>query len=145
MNPSGMPPLRQPDSRDGKYELGGSLPEQVQDDLKPPDWLEPGEKKYFREVVSQQLLAGVGMRAVDAENYGRYVRYCFMARAESDPIQRLAIGRAINSLAMILCIGEYPRQRIGLRGKADPPPMPKSAAQKGKLAMMLAKKNGTER
>lgn len=76
------------------------------------------------------------MRSVDAENYGRYVRLCFQARKAKDTREMLAIGRGIDQLSALLCIGEYPRQRVGIRGKKP--------AQKGKLALMLAKKNGTD-
>ena len=128
-------PITQPDSQRGARENGGSMPEFIQEELLPPSWLTKAEKEYFLEVVGNQRSAGVGMRAVDAENYGRYVRYCFHLRKEKDARQALAIGRGIDQLCGVLCIGEYPRQRVGIRGK--------KAAVQGKLAVMLAKKNGT--
>jgi hypothetical protein len=111
------------------------MPEFVQEELVAPSWLTKAEKEYFAEVIENQRAAGVGMRKVDAENYGRYVRYCFQLRKEKDPRQALAIGRGIDQLCGVLCIGEYPRQRVGIRGK--------KADTKGKLAIMIAKKNGT--
>ena len=128
-------PLPQPDSRRGTTENGGSMPEFIQENLAAPSWLTKPEREYFAEVIENQRSAGVGMRAVDAENYARYVRYCFQLRKEKDARQCLAIGRGIDQLCGVLCIGEYPRQRVGIRGK--------KAAVKGKLAVMLAKKNGT--
>jgi hypothetical protein len=110
-------------------------PEFIQEDLAPPAWLTKPEREYFQQVVDQQRSAGVGMRAVDAENYGRYVRMCFQARKCKDTRELLAIGRGIDQLSALLCIGEYPRQRVGIRGKKP--------AAKGKLAVMMAKKNGT--
>lgn len=111
------------------------MPDFVQEELTAPSWLTKAEREYFGEVIDQQRAAGVGMRKVDAENYGRYVRMCFMQRKEKDPRQALAIGRGIDQLCGVLCIGEYPRQRIGIRGKKP--------QEKGKLAIMMAKKNGT--
>jgi hypothetical protein len=130
-------PLPQPDSQRGIRENGGALPEFVQEELIAPSWLTKAEKEYFAEVVENQRAAGVGMRKVDAENYGRYVRMCFMQRKEKDPRQALAIGRGIDQLCGVLCIGEYPRQRVGIRGK--------KADTKGKLARLIEmkQKNGT--
>lgn len=128
-------PLPQPDSRRGIAENGGTAPEPIQDVVNPPSWLTKPEREYFAEVIDLQRAAGVGIRTVDAEQYGRYVRMCFMQRKEKDHREYLAIGRGIDQLCGVLCIGEYPRQRVGIRGK--------KAAVKGKLALMLSKKNGT--
>lgn len=125
-------PIRQHDSQRGS----GVQPEFIQEDLTAPSWLNKAERAYFDEVVSQQRSAGVGMRSVDAENYARYVRLAFQQRkANLPPRDLLAIGRGIDQLCGMLCIGEYARQRVGIRGKKP--------AVKGKLALMLAKKNGT--
>lgn len=131
-----MPTLRQPDSKRGLAEEWTAKPEFIQEDVAPPQWLSKQEREFFQQVIDQQRSAGVGMRAVDAENYGRYVRLCFQARKTKDTRELLAIGRGIDQLSALLCIGEYPRQRVGVRGKKP--------AVKGKLAVMMAKKNGTE-
>jgi len=124
-------PIQQFDSKRGS----GIAPEFIQEPLTAPSWLTKAEREYFAEVVDQQRAAGVGMRAVDAENYARYVRLSFQQRKAKDSRELLAIGRGIDQLCGMLCIGEYARQRVGIRGKAP--------AAKGKLALMLERKNGT--
>jgi hypothetical protein len=132
MNSTG--PLRQPDSQRGQKELGGAI-EFIQEPLSPPSWLNKKERDEFNALIDKQRAAGVGMRSVDAESYGNYVRMMFDFRAAKDPRERLAIRRGMDALGMVLCIGEYPRQRVGIRGK--------KAQQKGKLALMLERRNGT--
>ena len=126
-------PIRQFDSHRGS----GVAPEFIQEPLNAPLWLSKAERAYFDEVVTQQRSAGVGMRAVDAENFARYVRLIFQQRKAKDSRELLAIGRGIDQLCGMLCIGEYARQRVGIRGKQP--------AQKGKIAEMIAAKNGTNR
>ena len=116
-------------------EIGGSI-EFIQEPLHAPSWLTKAEREYFAEVVEQQRAAGVGMRSVDAENYARYVRLSFQQRKAKDSRELLAIGRGLDQLCGMLCIGEYARQRVGIRGKKP--------AAKGKLAVMMARKNGTD-
>ena len=77
------------------------------------------------------------MRAIDAENYARYVRLSFQQRKAKDSRELLAIGRGIDQLCGMLCIGEYARQRVGIRGKKP--------SAKGNLSVMMAEKNGTSR
>lgn len=125
-------PLRQPDSQRGSKEFGGSI-EYIQEPLVAPSWLTKAERQFFEEFVEQQRSAGVGMRAADAENYARYVRFIFMQRKAKDPRELLAIGRGIDQLCGMLCIGEYARQRVGIRGKAK--------KVKGTLHMMLEQRN----
>jgi len=127
-------PLRQPDSQRGSKEFGGSI-EFIQEPLIAPSWLTKAERQYFDEFVEQQRSAGVGMRSADAENYARYVRFVFLQRKAKDARELLAIGRGIDQLCGMLCIGEYARQRVGIRGKKP--------AAKGKLAVMMERKNGT--
>lgn len=125
-------PLRQPDSRRGSTEFGGQV-EFIQEPLEPPSWLTKAEREYFVQVVDQQRAAGVGMRTVDAENYARYVRLSFQQRKAKDSRELLAIGRGIDQLCGMLCIGEYARQRVGIRGK--------KTTKKGTLHMMLEQRN----
>lgn len=121
---------------DSQRNGSGVAPEFIQEPLDAPTWLTKAERAYFDEVVTQQRSAGVGMRAVDAENYARYVRLSFQQRKAKDSRELLAIGRGIDQLCGMLCIGEYARQRVGIRGK--------KAAPKGKLALMISAKNGTD-
>jgi hypothetical protein len=130
-------PLSQPDSRRSVAENGGAAPEAIQDVMNPPSWLTKAEKEYFVEVIDMQRAAGVGMRAIDAELYARYVRFTFMFRKSKDSGEMGQFARRINEIAAVLGIGEYSRQRMGIRGK--------KADTKGKLARLIEmkQKNGT--
>jgi hypothetical protein len=129
MTPTG--PLRQPDSQRGSKETPTEV---IQEELCAPGWLTKKERGEFDSLVDKQRAAQVGMRSVDAESYANYVRMMGDFRSSKDPRERLAIRRGLDALAMVLVIGEYPRQRVGIRGK--------KVQAKSKLALMIAK-NGT--
>ncbi len=126
-------PLRDPDSKRGIAE--GGLAEAIQEELEIPSWLKKAERIEFELLVEKQRRAQVGIRAVDAEAYGNYVRMSIDFRNSKDARERLAIRRGLDALGMQLCIGEYARQRVGIRGRKSAP--------KGKLEVMRAKRNGT--
>lgn len=128
-------PLPQPDSVRGVRGTNGAASESVQEELQPPKYLKGAQKAEFIELIRQQREADVGMRHVDADSYAEYIILRADFRAARTVDDRLKIRRGMAPLAMQLCIGEYARQRVGIRGKKVQP--------KGKLAIMLAKKNGT--
>lgn len=129
-------PLPQPDSRRGIQGTNGAATEFLQDDLQPPKYLKGAQKAEFIELIRQQREAGVGMRHVDADGYAEYVILRGDFRAARTVDDRLKIRRGMTPLAMQLCIGEYARQRSGIRGKKP--------VVKGKLEVMMAnRKNGT--
>lgn len=123
-------PLRQPDSRRGSAEPSVEV---IQDELVPPTWLKKKERDEFHQLIAKQREAGVGMRVIDAEGYAQYIRLCADFRESKDTRERLAIRRGLDALSLQLCIGEYARQRIGVRGKKQ--------KQKSALALMIAKKD----
>jgi hypothetical protein len=87
-------------------------------------------------LIADQRAAGVGMRAGDADLYGQYIKIRFQFRQASSIDQMAKARRLMGKLEDQLVIGEYARQRVGIRGK--------KAAVKGKLALMIAEKNGTD-
>lgn len=130
MTPTG--PLRQPDSQRGSRE---TPTEAIQEDFDCPPWLTKKERVEFESLIQKQREAGVGMRSVDAESYANYVRLQCDFRSSKDARERLAIRRGLDALGMLLCIGEYARQRIGIRGR--------KVKEKSKLALMIAKDGTT--
>jgi len=130
-------PLPQPDSRRGASGVNGAATDFVQEELVCPSLLKTKkEKAEFKELIADQRAAGVGMRAGDADLYGQYIKIRFQFRQASSIDQMAKARRLMGKLEDQLVIGEYARQRVGIRGK--------KAAVKGKLALMIAEKNGTD-
>lgn len=83
-----------------------------------------------------QHVAGVGTRQADADLFAQYVVLLDDFRRAKNPEDRQKARRVMAGLEDALVLGERSRQRVGIRGK--------KAAPKGKLALMIAEKNGTD-
>lgn len=129
-------PLPQSDSRRGLSGTNGAATEFIQESVTPPSWLAKKHQAEFQRLIDMQHGAGVGTRQADSDLYAQYVILLDDFRRAKDPDQRQKARRVMAGLEDALVIGEKSRQRVGIRGK--------KAAPKGKLALMIAAKNGTD-
>lgn len=129
-------PLPQPDSVRGLRGDNNAPSEFIQEAVTPPDWLARKYHAEFQRIIDKQHGAGVGTRQADADLYAQYVILLDDFRKAKSPDDRQKARRVMAGLEDALVLGEKSRQRVGIRGKKP--------AQKGKLALMLAKKNGTD-
>lgn len=138
-------PLPQPDSKRGVAGTNGAASEFIQEHVPVPEWFRdafPLAKDYkracaeFQQIIDRQHAAGVGTREADSDLYGQYLMLLRDFREAKNADDRQKARRVMTDIEGKLCIGEYSRQRVGIRGKKQ--------AAKGKLALMLARKNGTD-
>jgi hypothetical protein len=108
----------------------------IQEDVAVPAWLPKKHHADFQQLIERQHKAGVGTRQADADMYAQYVILLHDFRAAKSPDDRQKARRVMAGLEDSLVIGEKSRQRVGIRGKKAP--------AKGKLALMIAEKNGTD-
>lgn len=128
-------PLPQPDSKRGLAGTNGAAAEFVQEAVFPPTWLARKHFTEFQRLIDKQHAAGVGTRQADADMYAQYVVLLDDFRRAKSPEDRQKARRVMAGLEDSLVIGEKARQRVGIRGKKVQP--------KGKLALMLERRNGT--
>jgi hypothetical protein len=129
-------PLPQPDSRRGINGTNNAPTDFLQESVTSPSWLPKRHHAEFQKLIDMQHGAGVGTRQADADLYAQYVILLDDFRRAKDPDQRQKARRVMAGLEDSLVIGEKSRQRVGIRGKKAP--------AKGKLALMIAEKNGTD-
>ncbi len=129
-------PLPQPDSRRGINGTNNAATDFIQESVTPPSWLAKKHHPEFRRLIDMQHGAGVGTRQADSDSYAQYVVLLDDFRRAKSPEERQKARRVMAGLEDALVIGEKNRQRVGIRGK--------KAAVKGKLALMIAEKNGTD-
>lgn len=133
MNSRGM--LPQPDSVRGLRGANNAPSEFIQEPVTCPAWVPKKLRNTFQSLIDQQHAAGVGTRQADAEMWGQYVVLLHDFRTADNPEDRQKVRRVMGPLEDALVIGERARQRVGIRGKKPAP--------KGKLALMLEKRNAT--
>jgi hypothetical protein len=104
-----------PDSRRGTIENGGTIPEPIQEDIKPPVWCKADRRKLFHKLVSENRAAGVAIRQVDADQYAELADSMIQQRNEFEGRAKLAWGRRIDELRSQLNIGPRNRQRAGIK------------------------------
>ena len=128
-------PLPQPDSRRGLNGTNNAPSEFVQEAVDPPSWLAKKHHAEFQRIIDMQHAAGVGTRQADSDAYAQYVVLLDDFRRAKSADERQKARRALTNLEDALVIGEKNRQRVGIRGKKP--------EARGKLALMIAAKNGT--
>jgi len=128
-------PLPQPDSRRGLNGTNGAAAEFIQEHVECPSWLPKKMRADFTALIDKQHAAGVGTRSADADMFAQYIVLLHDFRAADDAEERQKARRVMAGLEDQLVIGERARQRVGIRGK--------KVQAKGKLALMLERKNGT--
>ena len=128
-------PLPQPDSRRGLNGTNGAASEFIQEAVWPPSWLAKKHHAEFQHIIDRQHAAGVGTRQADADLYAQYVILLADFRSAKNPDDRQKARRVMAGLEDALVLGEKSRQRVGIRGKRP--------AEKNKIGLMLAAKNGT--
>ena len=128
--------LPQPDSVRGLRGDNNAPAEFIQETVAPPSWLAKRHHSEFQRLIDVQHKAGVGTRQADSDSYAQYVILLDDFRKAKSADERQKARRVMAGLEDALVIGEKNRQRVGIRGK--------KAAPKGKLALMIAAKNGTD-
>lgn len=116
----------QPDSKRGRVENGGIIPEPVQEALECPAWLKGSARKEFSKLVELNRAAGVAIRQIDADLYAELADLVLVRRETSDVRDKLAIGRQIDELRSALNIGPRNRQRAGIKDSKKPAGMSKT-------------------
>lgn len=109
--------LRQPGSRRDIAEQRHSPTETIQDAVHPPDWLEARLTDRFSALIEQQRVAGVGLRQVDADAYGRYCVLQDSFERSKRAKEKLTIARELTKMCAVLSIGEKERKRLGVRNE----------------------------
>ena len=128
--------LPQPDSVRGLRGDNNAPAEFIQEAVECPAWLPKKMRADFAALIDKQHAAGVGTRSADADMFAQYIVLLYDFRAADDAEERQKARRVMAGLEDQLVIGERARQRVGIRGKKAP--------AKGKLALMIAEKNGTD-
>jgi hypothetical protein len=128
-------PLPQPDSVRGLRGTNGAAAEFAQEHVECPAWLPKKMRADFQAIIDKQHAAGVGTRSADADMYAQYVVLLHDFRSADDAEERQKARRVMAGLEDQLVIGERARQRVGIRGK--------KVQAKGRLTVMMEKKNGT--
>jgi hypothetical protein len=128
--------LPQPDSVRGLRGDNNAPAKFIQEAVECPAWLPKKMRADFSALIDKQHAAGVGTRAADADMFAQYIVLLYDFRAADNPEERQKARRVMAGLEDQLVIGERARQRVGIRGKQAP--------AKGKLALMIAEKNGTD-
>jgi hypothetical protein len=114
----------------------GAATEFIQEAVTPPSWLSKKHHPEFQRLIDMQHAAGVGTRQADCDMWAQYVICLDDFRRAKSADERQKARRVMAGLEDSLVIGEKARQRVGIRGKKP--------AAKGKLALMIAAKNGTD-
>jgi hypothetical protein len=127
--------LPQPDSVRGLRGDNNAPAEFIQESVEPPAWLTKKHHAEFQRIIGMQHAAGVGTRQADSDSYAQYIILLDDFRRAKSADERQKARRVMAGLEDALVIGEKNRQRVGIRGKKE--------AAKGKLALMIAAKNGT--
>lgn len=105
----------QPDSKRGRVENGGVIPDPIQESLECPSWLKGPARKEFAKLVELNRAAGVAIRQIDADLYAELADLVLERRGIKDTREKLAIGRQIDELRSALNIGPRNRQRAGIK------------------------------
>jgi len=131
-------PRRALDSRRGSVEFGQGAAI-VQEAIEPPAGLNRQEARLFRQLVAENVAAGVAVRLVDRHQYRELSRLMIQLEATQEDVRlALAVSRRISDLRAELGMGPRARYRAG---QADVQTAPKAPSKVQKI-LALAKARG---
>lgn len=132
-------PRRALDSRRGSLEFGQGAAI-VQEAIEPPAGLSRQEARLFRQLVAENMAAGVSVRLVDRHQYAELCRLMGqLSTLQQDVRLALAVSRRISDIRAELGMGPRARYRAG---QPDVQPAPKEPSKLQRVLAMAKARGG---